>query len=250
MAIAASNAYGRKQESGLMEYARALISRGIDPDDISGGKSATASAAYHGYSDLLKLLLREGCSVTTGDFHPLFLAVKNGQYHCIPLLFEERQLEMRALLRKEATVYTGDSKVSTLGVALNRSDIEAVRLLRELGGAKCSDVDTCVFADGRKMQIVLQTLYPNQNVLHWSETFHWSFPATDRQMLNWLWYASQRHPQQSLPPEIWIRVFGFIGRGWWASQRFDNMTGAYNEVNTSNVVGWTGRESQDKTLFD
>lgn len=245
MAISASSAYGRRQqEKWLLDYARAVMGRGIDPNDNDdGGKSALGLAAYHGYTELLALLLTSGCSVTTGFFHPrssvhpLSLAVKNGQHESIRLLFQERPNDIRSLLQKDVTGGTG-LFLSSLGVALTRGDHEAVRLLRELGGAQCSDVDICANEGRRKMLNTLQRFYPDTtNILQWSQPLHWSFPTTDRHMLNWLWYTCHRQQDpNSLPSEVWLRVFGFIGRGWWASQRVEEMRGIYSAVDARNVV--------------
>ena len=68
MAIKASTAYTPKhrQEQALIAYTKDVIARGIQPNDhdISqqrAGGNAFSLAAYHGYENLLKLLLTAGC---------------------------------------------------------------------------------------------------------------------------------------------------------------------------------------------
>ena len=232
MAITASTAYGpkAKQERALIAYARAVMARNVPLNDQDDSRrSAVAAATYYGYADLLKLLLIEtNCTVTEGEPHALLAAVSNGQHDCMKLLFDHRSNEICALLHSESirhfskiphSSYWGPKKVSTLYKAISRKDLDAVRLLREQSDVMLSDWDLWRRPDThKKLEWVLQELYPHTNIQHWRKELHWSFPLTDRHVLNWMWHSLKQDNDHQLPTEVWLRVFGFVGRFWWAIQ--------------------------------
>lgn len=58
-----------------------------------------------------------------------------------------------------------------------------------------------------------------RDVTRWSKGLHWSFPESDRAALNWLWHAARRASAPDLLPEaLWLHVFSYVTRGWWASR--------------------------------
>ena len=220
MAIKASSAYGPKwrQDQALVKYAQAVIERGIPPNDHDNRLgSAVAMAAYFGYPRLLRLLLDTGCPLDDGDPHAIQAAVQNHQHECIRLLLQERPEQVRARLHQETLASWKIPKPTTLKLAICAGDVEAARLLKP-HGAKV--LILFHYNMEKKWTNILKELYPNQNILAWSRQLHWTFPAADRRMLNWLWHALKKQQQasssQTLPSEVWRRVFGFIGRGWWS----------------------------------
>ncbi|CAB9508215.1 expressed unknown protein [Seminavis robusta] len=233
MAISASTAYTpkEKQERLLMDYTRALVGRNVDPNDIfscvdSSHRSAVACAAYHGYPKLLKLLLVDGnCSVTLGTPHALMAALDNGQHECMTILLEHRKEEFQKILYKEELAHCGggDKHVeakflieNTLEKALIRRDVTAVQILRDQGNVMISDY--CFIRrrsnKNKILQNLLQAMYgPDENVMAWSKWLHWSFPTTDRRMINYLWHLIA--PNSDFPKEVWLNLLSFMGRGWW-----------------------------------
>ena len=235
MAIKASTAYGPKsrQEQSLIDYTRAVMARGIAPNDHDERYgSAVSMAAYFGYPKLLKLLLDAGCPIINdGDPHALRSAVKNTKHECIRVILQERPDEVRAQLRKESKASWLAQTPTTMKEAIFQGDIEAVRLLRQQNA-----MVLILYKKGNKKKwtTVLKRLYPDRNVSHWSKELHWSFPGVDRRMLNWLWYALEKQNEKQdtskknaavLPSEVWLRVFGFIGRNWWSLSTLKDQNG-------------------------
>ena len=232
MAIKASTSYGPKhrQELALIDYTRAVMARGIAPNDHDKQQgSAVAMAAYHGYCRLLKLLLDAGCPVVNdGEPDALQAAVRNSQHDCLRILLEERTEEIQAQLEKESRASWRAPKPTAMILAVRRGDVEAVRLLRDKGHAKL-----LLFFHTRKKQweSVFQELYPGQDVSSWKKELHWSFPGADRRMLNWMWHALKRRQNEdgpNLPSEVWLRVFGYVGRGWWDLSTLKDQNGFHD----------------------
>ena len=207
-----------KQQRASIDYAKAVRTRGIEPNDLCSWRAAgiglmnsVVVAAAHGANELLEFLLVESseCSlaVSTGPFtegHALFEAVNSCHgTSSMQLLFEHRHDELTSLLKEES------QKVgwNTLERAIMRENAEAVSILHEEGNARlCYLLDT----EQPKLEKVLQEMYPGTNVHAWSTTLHWSFPHKDRQMINWLWHRLV--PASVLPSEVWLHVMGFLGR--------------------------------------
>ena len=239
MAIKASTAYGPKwkQEQALIEYTRAVMLRGIPPNDFDERLgSAVSMAAYFGYAGLLQFLLVEAsCPVVTDHHHPdaatpkaphaFFAAVKNSQRDCLRILIQERPDELETQLYRETLASWPVGQPTTLSEAFRKGDLDVIRWLQQKK-AMLLVLKSCDF-EKRATSILRQLHQDENNVKAWCPHLHWSFPGADRRMLNWLWHALQTKRQQSyrepggnctvamLPSEVWLRVFGFIGRGFW-----------------------------------
>lgn len=236
MAIKASTAYGpkKRQEQLLIDYTNAVIARGIPPNDYDDRLgSAVSMAAYFGYANLLKLLLDAGCVIVDDREapHALRAAIKNTKHECIRVLIAERRDELRAQLHKESLASWRAPKPTTLKEAIFQGDIEAVRMLRDLNTKAL-----ILFKNNnkRKWTTILRKLYPEKstNVYAWSKQLHWSFAGADRRMLNWLWYTLKKQKETdvtanrpTLPSEVWLLVFGFIGRGSWSLSTLADQNG-------------------------
>lgn len=224
MAVARASAKGGSREGRLIDYARTVLEMGLDPNDSHKNDTAVVLAARHGYNRLLALLLEAGCSIknclsTSSCRSPnaLHAAVSNGQRSAVELLLALRSAEVLEVVRDEPR-----HNKSSLFAAAILGDTETARLLKS---------HDCVFVtDGsvrwvklkaervRLYQEFLQGMHPDvPNVMCWSKELHWSFPQTDRETLNWLWKAIHRpSAPHMLPSELWLRIFGMVGRGWWA----------------------------------
>lgn len=191
MAIRASTAYSpkNKQDRALVRYAKALIARGIDPNDCDStgcSKSAVQWAAYFGYLELLKVLLQAGCSIMAGGTHALQVAASNGQHEGVRLLLELRGEQCIELLQTEARQEERVGfRLSTFYRTLQRKDVRMVCMLRDEAKAKISGRDLFCHREVARWELLLQDVYPEgTNVLSWSKQLHWSFPTADRQMIN------------------------------------------------------------------
>ncbi|CAB9530048.1 expressed unknown protein [Seminavis robusta] len=223
-AISASTAYTPKgkHERLLMDYTRALLQRNIDPNDLNRWqRSAVSCAAYHGYPKLLKLLIVDAnCSVTLGTPHALIAAVENGQHECMTILLEHRKEELLTILNKEENDGASDKMIrgkhpeSALEKTVARRDVTSVQILRDQGNTRMSD--SCYWYHRQKvLPSLLQAMYDghDENILAWSKCLHWSFPTTDRRMINYIWHLIA--PNSDFPKEVWLNILSFMGRGWW-----------------------------------
>ena len=244
MSIRASSAYTpkHKQERALIAYTDALLKRKMEPNDYTTNDSAVQWAAYYGYTDLLRVLLEAGCSISGSnpERHALHSAVMNGQSASLSLLFELRKKECQTVLEQEvsATVplqeVTGKrdrkrGEPTTMDKAFINGDLVSIEVLRDEGKAMFLglSIHKCV----QEPEILLRELYPSKSeeyISSWSSKMHWSFPLRDRRMINWIWYriancrtSILNDTEQSssngelLPPEVWLRVLSFVGRKWW-----------------------------------
>ena len=221
VAIAAASAYGASKEAELCAYLRAVLQRGLDANDTHHDNTTLALAAYHGYLPVLEVLLAAGYSLESrGKYgNAVMAAVKNGQLSALELLLQ----------RPDATVVASTAPAqyprgeSVLHRAIVNRDVESTRLLLR-AGARLSNEDyarlcTCRLEQSR-LEPLLHRLHPSvPSVARWSAQTHWSFATTDRESLALLWFAVRRPTARNLlPEELWLRVFSFIERGWWASR--------------------------------
>ena len=90
--------------------------------------------------------------------------------------------------------------------------------------AVLSDDDFLILRTQRKLArlqaVILDrtTVPPSQvpvaRTRSWQPAWHWTFPASDRAVLNLLHAFSFRTDSESpLPPELWAHVFSFVERG-------------------------------------
>ncbi|CAB9508216.1 expressed unknown protein [Seminavis robusta] len=217
------------QDILLCQYASALITRRVDLNDNGANndgdwgpfKSDVAAAAAYGYPKLLKLLLVDAnCFITLGSPRAFIRAVAKRRYECITILLEHRKEELQNILHEEELAYAFDASIygqrkpagNALQTAVARRDVIAVQILRDKGNARISDY--CYWKNDEKLPDILAKLYePHQNILAWSKHLHWSFPTTDRQMINYLWNGIA--PKSQFPKEVWLIILSFVKRGWW-----------------------------------
>mmetsp|Transcript_6110 Transcript_6110/g.17170 ORF Transcript_6110/g.17170 Transcript_6110/m.17170 type:complete len:327 (-) Transcript_6110:114-1094(-) len=252
MAISAASAYGASREDLLLEYARAVTSRGLAANDshehsmAQHGNTAVALAAYHGYVQLLDYLLGLGSSL---DSHGMYgnaieAALRNGQHAAQELLLRERPSDA-------ASFFAKDGFSLALRRAIYKNNVEGVRLLITRGPSLLCQPTMCdrhyksMRDRGRHkthLWPMLRQLYPNvSSVEHWSPPLHWSFPTADRHAINLLWHhhamqsgqylkgqqqqqQRQQQPQPVLPKEVRLQIFSFTGRGWFKSDGNRGMT--------------------------
>lgn len=225
MAIAAASAYGLSKEDLLLEYARTVADLGLNVNDVheSQGNSAVVLAAYHGYVRLLEHLL-DSAEVSL-DGHGMYgnavaAAVRNGQHEALRLILRRRP-------RDAAQLWASDQFSLELRRAIYKNDAESVRILI------CTQTTTTTTRptmsdrhmrsmrrtgrDRTHLHPLLRQLYPDiRNVACWSKALHWSFPTSDRRALNLLWHTAAA-PGRVFPPDVWLLVFRFTGRGWFRS---------------------------------
>ena len=225
VAIAAASAYGASKELELCAYVQAVLDRNLNANDTHHDNSTLALAAYHGYLSVLAILLAAGYSLESrGEYgNAVMAAVRNGQHGALELLL--RRPESSTFASAVLGYYpSGDS---VLERAVVNRDAESVRLLVQRGGARLSDRDfarLCAFKQEKlRLEPMVRHLHPSApSVVRWSAELHWSFAATDRSALSLLWHAMRRQTQCArgglLPEELWLRVFSFVERGWWASR--------------------------------
>ncbi|CAB9497527.1 expressed unknown protein [Seminavis robusta] len=206
--VAVTSKPKEQQERLLMDYARALLARNVDLSDCAlfwRPRSALSVAAYYGYPKLLKLLLDANCFASYSE---LLSTVENGQHECLTILLEQRKEHLQMVLHEQEF----SEEMKTLELAIHRKDLVIIQILRDLGQARISD--RAYDHAAAKLPANLQKLYPtNQNVLAWSKQLHWSFPTSDRQMINYIWYLIA--PNSGIAAEVWLNIFSFMGRGWW-----------------------------------
>jgi hypothetical protein len=197
----------------LVEYARAVLDRGMNPNDSYIGCSCAVSlAAYHGYLQLLHLLLvdvrvridNERGENDKHNEHAVLAAVRNGQHDALQMILRERLDDVKILLQRESDdTHNQGTHTTTL------SDQDYRALAR----------DAMTQRDRGHLGVVLKEIYPMHSIWNWSKTMHWTFPMSDRRILNWLWHASLHSSsttnQGFLPPEVMLRIFSFVRRGWW-----------------------------------
>ena len=236
MAISAASAYPGK-EVELLAYAQAVLSRGpLELNDTHSCNPAAVLAAYHGYCELLRVLLDAGCSIDgRGEYgHAIMASVRNGQHGSLRLVLGHPKAAQLLSTPPRAS--------SVLFLAIERRDTMSVRLLRDSGLVFLSNYDFVCLSLRRiersRFEPMLRELHPaSRGVLRWAPEIHWSFPDLDREVLAILWHTMQRtadHPGEldagetsgpsvprlpGLPEVIWRHIFSFVERGWWASRQ-------------------------------
>jgi hypothetical protein len=276
LAIAAAAACGAAKEPDVCKYVEAAISCGLRPNDEHGGNSSVVQAAYAGFTRVLRILLDAGCELDgRGPHgHAILAAVRNGKHAALEVLVEHP--DAKRLVTTDGRSHNPAHPwrtPSVLFVALQRRCVESVRLLHERGGAALSDHDF-VCMSVQKMEssfhLILATLQSApplplqtgaagspEDVRRWSKALHWTFPSTDRHALNLLWHTFQRptvpavvlqrteHGRRpvrklrrplTLPADLWLHVFSFVERGWWASREYFARGRPWNDVCIGNIL--------------
>ena len=244
---AASAGGGSSREGELISYVNAAIECDLNVDDVFNSDSAISLAAYHGFSRVLGILLDGGHALMNKDSSTgrsaVFAAVRNGQHRCLEIILSQRTKEARLMVEEEKFGYEQRGfHFSCLLEAVTKGDVASAQMLLSAGAAIMSDID-CKFIHAKqknrsRFQMVLQSMYPCiSNVMHWRGELQWSFPTTDRETINWLWHALHRpHSPELLPDEMWLRVLSFVGRGWFASRRYQLIGAPDSEILQRNVI--------------
>ncbi|CAB9506742.1 unknown protein [Seminavis robusta] len=240
------------KERELIEYAQAVMARGVDPNDnydhlgweISRvGRSAVGAAAAYGYTQLLIFLVAQAnCSVTSGYNHALYYAVRAREYESMTALFDHRGEDICSMWKNHSDDKCAFWARAIWFMAIKRRDVKAVWILRQRGKATFSYHSLGSSTMARTIKSFLQRqLYPDTNVLSWSKTLHWSFPVTDRQMINWLWYHV-RPSIDDLPEDAWLTIFSFVGRDWWGGKI------ALRECSEAGGMAWRKLSTEERNL--
>ena len=243
---AASAGGGSSREGELISYVNAAIECDLNVDDVFNSDSAISLAAYHGFSHVLGTLLDGGHALMNKDSSTgrsaVFAAVRNGQHRCLEII-SQRTKEARLMVEEEKFGYEQRGfHFSCLLEAVTKGDVASAQMLLSAGAAIMSDIDCKIIYAKQKnrsrFQMVLQSMYPCiANVMHWRGELHWSFPTADRETINWLWHALHRpHSPELLPDEMWMRVLNFVGRGWFASRRYQLIGAPDSEILQRNVI--------------
>jgi len=243
---AAASTSGRvraAEECDLMEYIRAVMEYGLSVNDDHHGDSAVELAAYHGLSHALIMLLDEGCPLrkVTSQRNAIHAAVRNGQHAALEIILSRRGSEARQVVQGEEMGGGGLLFTSLIMEVIAKGDAVSAQLLLANGCASMSDMDAkCIHKRRlhKKLETLLHALYPSiHDVMHWRGRLHWSFPKTDRNTLNWLWHILQRPSNtEVLPAEMWLRVFRFFGRGWFACRRYSSIGSSGGDVLQRNII--------------
>lgn len=228
-----------EKEVDLREYIRVAIHTDLNVNDDYNSECAVSLAAYYGLAGALTQLLDDaGCPLRrpSRQDNPVFSAIRNGRHDALEIILSRRTAEATGIVREEEMIAEriGTYRVSLQEVIM-KEDVISAQLLLSV---------QCMFMSDRiirnlykplnarlrhwmKLEKLLRNMYPNiLNVKHWSKELHWSFPTTDRETMNWLWYVLQRSNSSNneiLPSEAWLRVFSYFGRGWFACARYDEI---------------------------
>jgi hypothetical protein len=227
-----------EKEMDLSEYIRVAIHADLNVNDDHNGEGAVCLAAYHGLTGALTQLLDdEGCPLrkNTRQDNPIFSAIRNGQHDALEIILSKRTSEAIRIISEEETIAETVGKYHvSLQEVIMKVDVTSAQLLLSHQCVFMSDriiLNLYKPLNGRlrhwvKLEKLLRNMYPNiPNVKHWCKELHWSFPTTDRQTMNWLWYVLHcPSNNETLPSEAWLRVFSYFGRGWFACRRYDEIS--------------------------
>lgn len=213
----------------LLKYVRAALAHGFDPDAASIESSAAASSpplvtsAAYGFAGSCAELLRAGASADSVN-----LDGDTAAHAAI-----EHPQVMGLLLRAEPRLVHVENKwgLSPFVRALIANPLKPVHRQSALLMAPhtmLSDMDLLIVRRRRRghlledlAQLSAQRagwgLLPT-SARFWHEAWHWSFPTTDRDVLELLLSASHRG-EIDLDRELVVHIFGFIERGWFRSPR-------------------------------
>jgi hypothetical protein len=227
-----------EKELDLKEYISAAIYADLNVNDDHNGESAVSLAAYYGLTRALTQLLDDaGCPLQNNprQDNPIFSAIKNGQHDALEIILSKRIAEAIRIIREEDTIAKRNGKyLVSLQEVIWKVDVTSAQLLLSHYCVFMSDrliLNLYKPLNGRlrhwvKLEKLLRNMNPNiPNVKHWCKELHWSFPTTDRQTMNWLWYVLHcPSNNETLPSEAWLRVFSYFGRGWFACRRYDEIS--------------------------
>lgn len=240
-----------QKEHDLREYITTAMQCDLNVNDEHNGDNSVTLAAYHGFSEtLIQLLDDAGCPLkkSSSQRNPIFAAIRNGQHESLEIILSKRTPESIHIVNEEEAISqrTGWCFVSLQEVIM-KEDVVSAQLLRSFGCITMGDrlikflykPVNARLRNYKKLERLLQKMHPTiSNVKNWSKDLHWSFPTTDRETLNWLWHILQcPNNSEIIPSEMWLRVFSYFGRGWFACRRYEELGGIGDaDVSERNII--------------
>ena len=239
-----------QKEQDAKEYITTAMQFDLAVNDDHNGESAVNLAAYHGLTEILVQLLDEAnCHLrkTTSQGNPIFAAIQNGQHTSLEIILSKRTTEAIGVINEEEDIAqrTGKHHLSAQEVVM-KVDVRSAEILLSYYAISISDRLAKFLYEPfnsrlryyKKLENLLSHLYPMiNNVKHWRKELHWSFPTTDKETINWLWHVLQRSDNQAvLPIDMWLRVFSYFGRGWFACRKYNELRRSYADVSQHNVI--------------
>jgi len=232
-------------ENQLSIYIQTAKRKNLVVNDNYNGQSAVELAAYHGLTKVLTTLLHMGCPLKKSSLpgNAIFASVRNGQHASLDIILTTRAKESHEVIRQEVVVIKSTGKyLSTFKETMTKGDTTSAKLLKEHNCLRMSDIDSkkCEKVP-RKLRSLLQSIHPEvSNFMHWQRKLNWSFPTTDYRTINWLWHVLHRDDNAELfPDEVWLRVFSYFPRGWFACRKYETFCRYGGDVVSRNIIGLT-----------
>lgn len=230
-----------EKEQNLRDYIAAAIQYELNVNDDHNGDSALTLAAYHGLTEVLVQLLdgaRCPLQKNQSQRNPIYGAILNGKHNSLEIILTKRTTEAIHVIKEEETLAERNGRVIV--------SLQEIIMKQDVISAQIFLSHQCFFMSDRlikmlykptnprlryykKLERILYDMYPSiVNVKHWHKELHWSFPTTDRETMNWLWYVLHHQGNcELIPSEMWLRVFSYFGRGWFACRRYDEIDRSY-----------------------
>ena len=241
--IRAASTKGNDGSNSAFIFVEVALRRGLPPDTRSPGFAAweqlsvpLVSAAQYGYVAVIRKLLENGANPAAVDApdcdNALHAAIEkpttikfllcNTWMVAGPVATNPHRAEFIRLVnspnRYGKTPFIAALVADPQKAAHKQSAVDLAR------HAVLSDDDFLILHTQRKLArlqaVILDrtTVPPSQvpvaRTRFWQPAWHWTFPASDRAVLNLLHAFSFRADSESpLPPELWAHVFSFVERG-------------------------------------
>lgn len=214
-------------EAELLEVVQLGLRRGLSPDQPTPWADAEiftppmVAAASYDFERLLDLLLAEGADTmqrnSDGEV-ALHAAVDR------PSALRRLLAVPQPLLQTSLAAISGNGRTPFIAALLRNPlkpiHIQACDAMVAAGSVALTDHDFACIQSAKRLPRLLSAVdrcYPA--VVHprarWHPTWHWSFPASDRHTIR-ITFELARRGHASLPPELWLTIFGQVQRGWFA----------------------------------
>ena len=230
--IRAAGQKGKAGEASAVAFVTLALQRGFSPDTPSPGFAAwelqtppLVAAASYGYTAVVKALLDAGASPGAVDVPDRDNALHAALEHAATLAFMLGHSESFRTLVSSANRYGKTAFTAALlaephkaahkkaivllapHVVLSDDDVRIIRAHRKLGRLQALIMEEAS---------VPPRPLPAATTRFWQPAWHWSFPSSDRAALR-VTYELARRGWCRLPPELWLRIFGWVERGWFAA---------------------------------
>lgn len=210
-------------EAELIEVVQLGLRRGLSPDQPTPWAEAEiftpplVAAASYDFERLLDLLLAEGAdTMQRNSDGEVALHAAVDRPSALRRLLVNPQTSLAAISGKGRTPFIA----ALLRDPLKPIHTQACDAMVATGSVALTDHDfACIHSAKRlpRLLSVVDRCYPA--VVHsragWHPTWHWSFPASDRNTIR-ITFELARRGHASLPPELWLTIFGQVQRGWFA----------------------------------